>query len=266
MLVRLVVLAAFGALHWYAWRRLVRDTMPRGSLQRRAGSVVFVAGPLLTGGTLVAERPWVPFLLEQILAWPGYLWMVVFLYLLLTLLAGEAVRPLLRRWLARRDAGAAAKERARRSIRPPVAGRPGESGAQRGEELAAVGPRRSLAVAHGGSGTAGDTPEPVAVAEHRRAPASAPSLPGPSGLSRRLFVSRVVGGTATAVAVGTVGYGTASVLRGPQVKRLTIPLAKLPRSAHGFRIAVVATSTWARFRAAVSPSGSSTPSTRPSPT
>lgn len=77
------------------------------------------------------------------------------------------------------------------------------------------------------------------MAEHRRAPASAPSLPGPSGLSRRLFVSRVVGGTAAAVAVGTVGYGTASVLRGLQVKRLTIPLAKLPRSAHGFRIAVV---------------------------
>jgi predicted MPP superfamily phosphohydrolase len=29
------------------------------------------------------------------------------------------------------------------------------------------------------------------------------------------------------------------VLRGPRVKRVTVPLAKLPRSAHGFRIAVV---------------------------
>ncbi len=57
--------------------------------------------------------------------------------------------------------------------------------------------------------------------------------------SRRLFVSRVVGGTAAAVAVGTVGYGTCGVLRGPRVKRVTVPLAKLPRSAHGFRIAVV---------------------------
>ncbi|MEE1800737.1 MULTISPECIES: metallophosphoesterase [unclassified Streptomyces] len=222
MLVRLVVLVAFGALHWYAWRRLVRDTMPRGSLQRRAGSVVLVAGPLLTGGALVAERPWVPFLLEQILAWPGYLWMAVFLYLLLALLAGEAVRPLLRRWLARRDAGADTKERA-----------------HRGEDLVAVGPPRSPVVEHDGSGTAGNTTEPVAVAEPPRAPASAPSLPGPAGLSRRLFVSRVVSGTAAAVAVGTVGHGTYGVLRGPQVKRLTVPLAKLPRSAHGFRIAVV---------------------------
>ncbi len=61
-------------------------------------------------------------------------------------------------------------------------------------------------------------------------------VPGPS---RRLFVSRAVGGTAAAVAVGTVGYGTYGVLRGPRVKRVTVPLARLPRSAHGVRIAVV---------------------------
>ncbi|OUC86922.1 metallophosphoesterase, partial [Streptomyces swartbergensis] len=44
---------------------------------------------------------------------------------------------------------------------------------------------------------------------------------------------------AAAAAVGTVGYGTYGVLRGPKVKRVTVPLAKLPRAAHGFRIAVV---------------------------
>ncbi|AGZ44003.1 hypothetical protein AFR_28710 [Actinoplanes friuliensis DSM 7358] len=58
-------------------------------------------------------------------------------------------------------------------------------------------------------------------------------------LSRRVFVSRVVGGGAAAVALGTVGFGAYGVLRGPRVKRITVPLAKLPRSAHGFRIAVV---------------------------
>ncbi|MBT2902262.1 metallophosphoesterase, partial [Streptomyces sp. McG3] len=60
--------------------------------------------------------------------------------------------------------------------------------------------------------------------------------PGPS---RRLFVSRVVGGAAAAAGLGTVGYGTYGVLRGPSVRRITVPLARLPRSAHGFRIAVV---------------------------
>lgn len=39
--------------------------------------------------------------------------------------------------------------------------------------------------------------------------------------------------------MGTVGYGTYGVLRGPRVKRVTVPLAKLPRAAHGYRIAVV---------------------------
>lgn len=58
-------------------------------------------------------------------------------------------------------------------------------------------------------------------------------------MSRRLFVSRVVGGAAAAAAVGTVGYGTYGVLRGPRVKRVTVPLAKVPRAAHGYRIAVV---------------------------
>lgn len=58
-------------------------------------------------------------------------------------------------------------------------------------------------------------------------------------VSRRLFVSRVVGGTAAAVAAGTVGYGTYGVLRGPRVKRVVVPLAKVPRAAHGYRIAVV---------------------------
>lgn len=60
-----------------------------------------------------------------------------------------------------------------------------------------------------------------------------------SAPSRRLFVSRVLAGAAAAAAVGTVGYGTYGVLRGPRVKRVTVPLAKLPRAAHGYRIAVV---------------------------
>ncbi|MYW11774.1 metallophosphoesterase, partial [Streptomyces sp. SID2563] len=55
----------------------------------------------------------------------------------------------------------------------------------------------------------------------------------------RLFVARAVGGAAAVAGLGTVGYGAYGVLRGPRVKRVTVPLARLPRSAHGFRIAVV---------------------------
>ncbi|WP_344333506.1 metallophosphoesterase, partial [Streptomyces globosus] len=62
---------------------------------------------------------------------------------------------------------------------------------------------------------------------------------GETGLSRRVFVARALAGAAAAAAAGTVGYGTYGVLRGPSVKRVRVPLAKLPRAAHGFRIAVV---------------------------
>ncbi|MDT0459504.1 metallophosphoesterase [Streptomyces sp. DSM 41527] len=56
---------------------------------------------------------------------------------------------------------------------------------------------------------------------------------------RRLFLARAVAAGAPLAATATVGYGTVTTLRGPAVKRITIPLTKLPRAAHGFRIAVV---------------------------
>ncbi|MFE1891882.1 metallophosphoesterase, partial [Streptomyces microflavus] len=68
------------------------------------------------------------------------------------------------------------------------------------------------------------------------AAAAAPGTPPPP---RRIFDARVVGGAAAAAGLATVGYGTHNVLSGPSVKRVTVPLAKLPRAAHGFRIAVV---------------------------
>ncbi|MFD7083475.1 metallophosphoesterase, partial [Streptomyces sp. NPDC059918] len=70
--------------------------------------------------------------------------------------------------------------------------------------------------------------------------AAAPgSAPAPGGATRRQFVARAVGGAAALAATATVAQGTYGVLRGPRVKRVQVPLAKLPRAAHGFRIAVV---------------------------
>ncbi|MFF3840357.1 metallophosphoesterase [Streptomyces sp. NPDC001930] len=204
LLVLIVVLALLGAVHWYVWRRLVRDVTTRGSLPRRLGTVAVVVLPLLSFAALASSRAGAPFVLQQVVAWPGFLWLALLLYVTLALAVGEAVRPLLLRRLDRRArAGAPAAA--------PVA-----------------------------------APEPVPVPEHARsapeepaeaAPQSATATPGE--VSRRLFVSRVVGGAAVAAAVGTVGYGTYGVLRGPRVKRVTVPLAKIPRAAHGYRIAVV---------------------------
>lgn len=91
--------------------------------------------------------------------------------------------------------------------------------------------------------TAGNLEDLLQVTAPAPAPEEGAAGPASSGavsdVSRRLFVSRVVGGAAAAAAVGTVGVGTYGVLRGPRIKRVTVPLAKVPRAAHGYRIAVV---------------------------
>ncbi|WP_210593860.1 metallophosphoesterase [Streptomyces sp. GESEQ-35] len=193
-LVALLVLGVLVASNWFVWRRLFRDTTRGPGLVRRTGAVVIAGGWAMAVGALVAERSGAPFWLQQVLAWPGFLWLALSIYLFLAVLAGEVVRPLLRRRLERR------------------------------------------------AGTVAAVPleEPVSVGAAANPPAPEVTSPeNPPVPSRRLFVSRVIGGAAAAAAVGTVGVGTYGVLNGPSVKRVTVPLARLPRAAHGFRIAVV---------------------------
>ncbi|MEU9956158.1 metallophosphoesterase [Streptomyces sp. NPDC050982] len=212
-----LVLAVFGGLHWYVWRRMVRDTTARPGVARRVGTALVVGGPLLMFAAIASERGGAPFWLQQVLAWPGFLWMAFSLYLLLALLVGEVVRPLLRRVLERRSTPTVEPVGVREVAPVPA----------RVPDREAEFPSR-----------AEPSSEAETEAEARPGLAENPE-PAATGPSRRLFVSRVVGGAAAAAAVGTVGYGTYGVLRGPKVKRVTVPLAKLPRSAHGYRIAVV---------------------------
>ncbi|MEU0743669.1 metallophosphoesterase [Streptomyces sp. NPDC006134] len=234
-LVALLVLAALVAANLYVWRRLFRDTTWGPGAVRRAGAVLVAGGWVLAVGALVAERTGAPFTLQRVLAWPGFLWLALSIYLLLALLAGEAVRPLLRRFLERRDASRADGVR-------PTAPVPPE------RVPAATAPPATPEPPSAPDGTSGPPSAPGATPEPPRAPGATPEPPTApedpaarplAAPTRRLFVSRVVGGAAAAAAVGTVGHGTYGVLRGPRVKRVTVPLAKLPRAAHGFRIAVV---------------------------
>ena len=203
VLVALAILALLAVVHRYVWRRLVGDTTVKGGIARRAGTAAAFLLPLLSIGALVSSRAGAPFWLQKMLAWPGYLWLAALLYLTLALLAGEAVRPILRQTLARRAA---------RTAQAAVA-----------PHAEAVTVPAALAAT-----TSTDT--------HLKTRTDAPAVADPS---RRLFVARVVGGAAAVAGLGTVGYGTYGVLRGPGVRRVTVPLAKLPRSAHGYRIAVV---------------------------
>lgn len=267
----LLALTVLVTANWYLWRRLFRDTTGGPGRARRVGAAVIGGGWVLAIGALVAERAGAPFWLQRVLAWPGFLWLALSIYLLLAVVAGEVVRPLLARFLERRDrrrepaptavphpepvpAGAPAQERREveeqrkpdgEGLRPPQGPRRVGPAAPAPEE-----PRRTvpgplepaattsvtttsenpLATSSGNPGNPG-TPANPGTPENPGTPTPTPT--------RRLFVSRIVAGAAAAAAVGTVGYGTYGVLRGPGVKRVTVPLAKLPRGAQGYRIAVV---------------------------
>ncbi|WP_454197860.1 metallophosphoesterase [Nocardia sp. Marseille-Q1738] len=298
------VVAVFGALHWYLWRRLVRDTTIEGSWGRRLGTAVVLAGPLLLVGATAAEVASAPFAVVRIIAWPGYLWGALFVYLLLALLVGEPIRRLLLRWVDHDrvvGAPAAVVEAEPASALHPehdesIAREPGAavvhansalapdpvpeklvatgSGAVVEDSIATLAPSRlpdkrvarepGAIVDDAGSALAPNRLPDKAVAgapgaavvdvesavEPELVPdkpvgapaesmANAPTTSPVTRLPRRVFVSRVVGGAAVAAAATTVGLGAYGVLNGPSVKRVAVPLAKLPRGADGFRIAVV---------------------------
>lgn len=260
-LVALAVVSVLVASNWYVWRRLFRDTTRGPGPVRRIGAVVIAGGWVLAVGALVAERAGAPFWLQRVLAWPGFLWLALSIYLLLGVLAGEVVRPLLRRaleWRAARrpaagEAGpgtptapAADPERIPAGTAPPKEPSPDPTTAP-GPRTApdaetAPGPQTAPDPAAETDATPGAVPDTTPGGPPDATPGAVPDATRESPLalpSRRLFVSRVVAGAAAAAAVGTVGYGTYGVLSGPKVKRVTVPLAKLPRAAHGFRIAVV---------------------------
>ncbi|WP_211835953.1 metallophosphoesterase [Streptomyces rhizosphaericus] len=306
VLLALVVVGLLTGVHWYVWRRLVRDTTARGGWARRTGTAAAFALPLISVGALIAGRAGAPFPLQRALAWPGYLWLALLLYLTLALLVGEAVRPLLRAWLNKSadvrstegpeapggppgglptafadDSGAAAPAPAPAAVctggregaaaeggagpaagdglgaavvseaeaiadgaieTPAGAAGPAVAGAAKVAEGDAAKPTAQSAVKSTAQPAAKPTAQPAAKSTAQSAvKGGAADLAGaaPASSSRRLFVARAVAVGATAVAAGTVGYGTYTVLRGPRVKRIAVPLAKLPRRAHGFRIAVV---------------------------
>ncbi|MFF0481529.1 metallophosphoesterase [Streptomyces sp. NPDC004435] len=251
-----LVLALLGAVHWYVWRRLVRDVTMPGGRARRVGTVLVVVLPLLSIAALVSGRAGVPFVVQQVVAWPGFLWLALLLYVVLALVVGEAVRPVLSRVLARRAAAAAPAAPSAAPVAPPAAepvaapvpepvpvperGATPESDSEpvteaAGQDAAPETPAAPEALAVDGTQAA---PETQTAPSPRPAAEVVAGAPAPD-VSRRLFVARVVGGAAAAVAAGTVANGAYGVLRGPRVKRVTVPLAKLPRAAHGYRIAVV---------------------------
>ncbi|MFB9467076.1 metallophosphoesterase, partial [Streptomyces cinereospinus] len=134
-----VVVALLVAVHWYVWRRLVRDVTVRWGVARWAGTVAVIVLPVLAIGAFVSVQVGLPFWLQRTLAWPGYLWLALLLYVVLALAVGEAVRPLLLRALARRAAAGpapASPARPTSAAVPALTGAAGSSAAPTGSPAA----------------------------------------------------------------------------------------------------------------------------------
>lgn len=95
----LAVLVLLPLLHIYLWRRLIRDTMPPGTARRFATIVLLALVAVMLAALMLGTRtdPNV----ARWYAWPGYLWLALFYYLLLALLALELPRLALHRWVRR---------------------------------------------------------------------------------------------------------------------------------------------------------------------
>ncbi|MEW2116834.1 metallophosphoesterase [Streptomyces sp. NPDC005474] len=203
-LVNLLIVVASVLIHRWLWIRLVRDTTRPGGTARRVGTVAIVVSTALAA----APRILVPALGPdpgRPLAWTGYVWLGVLLYLTLALLVMEIPRAVLGiRALARRRSGTA----------------PAPADPSPARVLAATVPR-----------DAEEAPPAVGGAAARST--------GPARPDRRLFLSRAGALTAGGIAVATTGFGMRTALGDPVVKRVPIRIAGLAQPLSGLRIAVV---------------------------
>lgn len=212
-----MVLIVVGPIHWYLWKRLVKDTSTTRRGRRIGTAAILGLAVALLAAFIVprvigAKASW-------IIPMVGYMWLAVLFYLLVILLVLEIPRLIANRTWARRPAAAPAADRATSEPARAQAGAVQTALAEPG--LAEPGlPEPGL-------------PEPSADPADGGAPA------GPVDPSRRLLLARGAAIFAGLTATGITGYGVKTALGDPVLKRVQIPLAKLPRSLDGYKIALV---------------------------
>jgi predicted MPP superfamily phosphohydrolase len=223
-----LILVVIGLVHLYLWKRLVRDPLRPGKW-RHVGGVVALVLAVLVPATLIGIRSghveW--------LAWPGYVWIGLMFYLLITLIIVEIPRFAISLWLrasgnvAQSLSGTTKKSQGGTTDKNQTSTTKA-SPADRTMESPAGTAVRSRA------GTAGKNT--VTTAEAGQAEADEPATPG---IERRLLLARSAAIFAGLTAAGITGYGIRTALGPPQLDRVQIPLAKLPPSLDGTRFAVV---------------------------
>ncbi|HEX5202680.1 metallophosphoesterase [Paractinoplanes rhizophilus] len=180
-----LIFVVIGLIHFYLWKRLARDPLRPGRA-RRVGAILAVVLALLVPATLIGTRTGH----AEWLAWPGYLWLALMFYLLVTLAMLEIPRAAIRLWW---------RSSAKTKVLEPA-----------------------------GAGAPARTETPAAEEPDEKA-----------GIERRLLLARGAAIFAGLTAAGITGYGVRTALGPPQLDRWSMPMAKLPRTMDGLRLAVV---------------------------
>ena len=298
-----LILVVIGLIHFYLWKRLVRDPLRPGRA-RRIGGVVAILLAVLVPATLIGTRSGY----VKWLAWPGYIWVALMFYLLVALVVLEIPRLLLSIWIrvtAKPDEPSRDSEPA--SNRPaafdasaagmspggaPPIERPSERSTTSEADLSPAGvtlaaePTResrttdSAAKALALEPTSGSPTTATANLDDgmtqtpdgrndtdgrddrdgrdgiggrdgtdgrnnrdgdgdRDGLNSGGGAAGRVGIDRRLLLARGAAIFAGLTAASVTGYGVKTALGPPQLDRVQLPLAKLPRAMDGTRLAVV---------------------------
>lgn len=237
-----------GLIHFYLWKRLVRDPLRPGRL-RRVGTVVAIVLGVLVPATLIGARTDS----GQWLAWPGYVWLALMFYLLVTLAVLEIPRlAVVLLWRSRRrtgkasataaaksepDGGAAALPDASVSAAAKSAPAPSPAGNAAAKNDPA--PSAAVSVAAENEAAAGKRSEASKRSEAGKKSGDSKKSGDGDGVDRRLVLARGMAIFAGLTAAGITGYGMKTALGPPRLDRVTMPLAKLPRAMDGTRLAVV---------------------------
>jgi predicted MPP superfamily phosphohydrolase len=222
-----IVLLILGCIHWYLWRRLVKDVVTTRRA-RRVGALVVVLLGVLILATLIGART-LPLHLQPVVAWPGFLWLALMFYLLVTLALLELPRLALRGWTRRAASQPVDNSVDSRPVPVDSAARPVQSTVDGPVGAVDSGAGRvSIGAVDDGLEPARSSAEPLPAAVERG-----------FDPSRRLLLGRSVAATAGVLSVAAVGIGTWQAKSAPVLKRVPIRLAKLPASMSGFKIALV---------------------------
>jgi predicted MPP superfamily phosphohydrolase len=245
-----LVIVVLGLIHLYLWKRLIRDPLRPGPARRAGGAVAIVLG-LMVPTTLIGVRTgkvdWI--------AWPGYLWIALMFYLLVVLAVLEIPRLAISLRLRSRARAAATDEpptaepaTAQPATAEPATAEPATAGST-SARVAADSARetaetRADADEPAGQRSAAGAGRPAEV-QPEAADTAIPQARPAAGdeeakaISRRLLLARGTAIFAGLTAAGITGYGVKTALGPPQLDRVQLPLAKLPRAMDGTRLAVV---------------------------